>query len=224
MPELTADNALGVLIVDDERSIVDLLKLYLGQQGFRVGGAYTPEDAVEAVRADPGVGVVITDLRMPGMSGPALADELLRDRGEAEAMELVVITGAGAGDPALEAFRGLAFEVLRKPFRPSEVAAAVTRAMAASSQRRRDAQIAAGSSHGGAGPARAQLVAAMLLDLRTPLRPLLAEAEALATAPLTDQALLRDRARRVHDAARRIATLLDEAEAAFGPETVAPRF
>jgi DNA-binding NtrC family response regulator len=224
MPEPGGDSALGVLIVDDERPIVDLLKLYLGQQGFRVAGAYTPEDAVAAVRADPGVGVVITDLRMPGMSGPALADELLRDRGETEAMELVVITGAGAGDPALEAFRGLAFEVLRKPFRPSEVAAAVTRALSASSQRRRDALRAADPASGRPAGPSARLVASMLQDLREPLRPLLAEAEALATGPRPDEAELRDRARRVRDAARRIAALLDEAEAAFGPEPAAPRF
>jgi DNA-binding NtrC family response regulator len=224
MAEPSMDTALGVLIVDDERPIVDLLKLYLGQQGLRVRGAYTPEEAVEAVRADPVVGVVITDLRMPGMSGPALADELLRDRGEAQAMELVVITGAGAGDPALEALRGLAFEVLRKPFRPTEVAGAVGRAMASAGQRRRDARGAADAAQGSAGPGRAELVATMLLDLRGPLGPLLAEAQALATAPPQDAAELRARAQRLHDAARRIAALLDEAEAAFGGQRAAARF
>jgi DNA-binding NtrC family response regulator len=223
MTEAAGDSALGVLIVDDERPIVDLLKLYLGQQGMRVRGAYTPEEAVASVRADPAIGVVITDLRMPGMSGPALADELLRGRGEAEALELVVITGAGHGDPALEAFRGLAFEVLRKPFRPSEVAAAVTRALAASGQRRRDAQRAAGAPPGHPAPASARLVASMLQDLREPLRPLLAEAEALATGPLAEEAQLRERARRIRDAARRIAALLEEAEAVLAPEPVAPR-
>lgn len=217
MAEAVVDSALGVLIVDDERPIVDLLKLYLGQQGFRVAGAYTPEDAVTAVRADPAVGVVITDLRMPGMSGPALADELLRDRGEAEAMELVVITGAGQGDPALEAFRGLAFEVLRKPFRPSEVAAAVTRALTASSQRRRDAQLAADPPPGYATPPSARVMASMLEGLREPLRPLLADAEALASGPVRDEAQMRDRARRIRDAGNRIAALLEEAEAVLTP-------
>jgi DNA-binding NtrC family response regulator len=195
---VTADppdpGALGVLIVDDENEIVDLLTLYLGQRGVRALGATTAEAGLAAVRADPGIGVLVTDLRMPGLSGPALAEELFRDRPEAQALEVVLITGAGEGDPALEAFRGKAFAVLRKPFRPSAVAEAVWRARDAAAQRRR----AAGAPDRDA----ARRLAATLL----------AAAEALATGPVLAEAELRAEARRMQAAARAMLALLDGAE------------
>jgi DNA-binding NtrC family response regulator len=210
----------AVLIVDDERQIVELLTLYLGQQGFRAFGAETTEAAIGMVRADPTIGVVVTDLRMPGLSGPALAAEMLRGRTEAEAIEVVIITGAGQADPALEGFRDQAFEVLRKPFRPSEVAGAVTRARAACERRRQAAGAPSGASRDAAplsAEDRARRLAAVLLGLRVTLQPLLSTAEALASGPLPQETELRIQVRCIRDAARELQAMLDDAKATLGP-------
>jgi DNA-binding NtrC family response regulator len=215
MAEPPAAGTLGVLIVDDENEIVDLLTLYLGQQGLRALGATTAEAGLAAVQADPAIGVLVTDLRMPGLSGPALAEELFRNRPESQALEVVLITGAGEGDPALEAFRGKAFAVLRKPFRPSAVAAAVGRARDAAALRRRAAQGTDDAAH---DANRARCLAATLGKLRPPLGPMLAAAEALATGPVPSEAELRARAVLIRDAAREMLALV---EAALGAQDAA---
>uniref|UniRef100_UPI0022EB2A94 response regulator n=1 Tax=Falsiroseomonas oryzae TaxID=2766473 RepID=UPI0022EB2A94 len=136
----------GILVVDDERQIVDLLTRYLVQHGFRAIGAYTPEQAHAQAVADPGIAVIITDVRMPGKSGLALAEELVRGRPEIFALEVVLVSGAGIDQPDLDAIGARTFDVLRKPFRPSDVAAVAARALAASEQRRQFAARAAGST------------------------------------------------------------------------------
>lgn len=202
MSEAAGLSALGVLIVDDEQEIVDLLTLYLGQQGYRVRGATTATAGLAALRDDPGLGVLVTDLRLPDLPGPAMAEELLRDRADAQAVEMVLITGAGDGDPVLERFRAQAFAVLRKPFRPSAVAAAVAGARAAAAKRR-------------GGVAAAQPGADARSRLRSAVRALEAEAEMLAAAPLPP-AEAQCRAGRIRDAARALRALVDEAVPAGG--------
>jgi DNA-binding NtrC family response regulator len=206
-----ATDALGILIVDDENEIVDLLTLYLGQQGLRALGAATAEAGLAAVCADPAIGVLVTDLRMPGLSGPALAEEVFRNRPEAEALEVVLITGAGEGDPALEAFRDKAFAVLRKPFRPSAVAAAVGRARDAAALRRRAVQAPGEAATATDDANRARCLAATLAKLRPPLGPLLATAEALATGPVPSETALRAQAGLIRDAVREMLALVDAA-------------
>lgn len=200
--------ATGVLIVDDEAQIVQLLSLYLGQQGLRVIGAQSPDAALAALGADPGIAVVVTDLRLPGMSGPELVQRMRLGRDETTALEVILITGAGAGDLALEALRGQVAEVLRKPFRPSEVAAAVTRARSKVEHRR---QAAAGKTGGAPGPT-AQAA------LRDAIGRILAEATALSEAagPLTPDET-RMRAGRMGAAARQALHLVDQAAGPASP-------
>jgi DNA-binding NtrC family response regulator len=213
MAEPPAASTLGVLIVDDESEIVDLLTVYLGQQGLRALGATTAEAGLAAVRADPAIGVLVTDLRMPGLSGPALAEALFRDRPESQALEVVLITGAGEGDPALEAFRGKASAVLRKPFRPSAVAAAVGRARDAAAFRRSAAQGPGDAATQGEN--RARCLAATIAKLRPQLGPLLVAAEALATGPVPSETELRAQAVLIRETAREMLALVD---AAIGEE------
>jgi len=67
-----------VLYVDDESTIVTLITLTLKRLGYRVTGCTDPVQALEAFTAEPdSFDIVITDLSMPGMSGPELARRLL---------------------------------------------------------------------------------------------------------------------------------------------------
>ncbi|WP_372624084.1 response regulator [Falsiroseomonas sp.] len=211
----------GILVVDDERQIVDLLTRYLAQHGVRSSGAYAAEEALRIVAADPAICVVLTDVRMPGQSGLLLAEELLRGRPEAQALEVVLITGAVAGEPGVEAFGRRAFDVLSKPFRPSEVASVVARALAASEERRRRARLAAplqatapAATESGRPPGAlrpSQLPEATLGALRAPLLPILAAAETLATAPRLDAAEARMQAERIRDGALQLLALIEAA-------------
>ena len=58
-----------VLVVDDEPLIVDGLRVFLEDEGMRVGSAGSGEEAVAMARNDPCFDVCIMDMRLPGMNG-----------------------------------------------------------------------------------------------------------------------------------------------------------
>jgi DNA-binding response OmpR family regulator len=68
---LTANDKPGVLVVDDQPAIRNILRLSLERQGVPVWGAPDGETALEIYRAQPhAIGLVLLDVRLPGMSGP----------------------------------------------------------------------------------------------------------------------------------------------------------
>lgn len=72
-----------ILVVDDERTIVEVLSFFLKSCGHDVVGAYDGVEALEIFRFDPSAfDVVITDLSMPKMSGIELSEEILKIRSD----------------------------------------------------------------------------------------------------------------------------------------------
>jgi DNA repair protein RadC len=128
-----------VLVVDDERAIVDILTSGLTERGFEVIPTYTASEAWNFISRDPSICVVLTDIRMPEKSGISLAGELLWNRQESVALEVVVMTGGATADAAIDAVRIRAFDFIRKPFRIARVAEIVRRAAESALQRRRRA-------------------------------------------------------------------------------------
>src|SRR5690606_30767050 len=101
-----------VLLVDDERSMRELLVSELEEHGW---GALAAGDASEAlaILAESPVDLVLTDLRMPGPSGTELCKEVVRLRPD---VPVVVMSGFGSIDAAVEAIRAGAFDFVTKPF------------------------------------------------------------------------------------------------------------
>jgi len=80
-PGAAAGGGRHVLYLDDEEALVMLVKRMLERLGYRVSGFTRGEDALAAVRADPGqFDLVVTDLNMPGISGLEVARELAQLR------------------------------------------------------------------------------------------------------------------------------------------------
>jgi DNA repair protein RadC len=128
-----------ILVVDDEKAIVDLVTFGLSQHGFEVVPAYSPMQAWTLIKADASICVVLTDLRMPEQSGISLASDLLWNRQDTVAIEVVVMTGGATADVAIDAVRVRAFDFIKKPFRMGDVIDIVRRAAASAVQRRRRA-------------------------------------------------------------------------------------
>lgn len=106
-----------VLIVDDQRSLRRSLGLLLDNAGMQTSQAASGEEALgilEQSRHD----VVITDLRMDGMSGTEL---LAAVRARYSDIPVIVITAYGTVESAVEAMRGGAFDYLKKPFKEHEI-------------------------------------------------------------------------------------------------------
>src|SRR2546422_1463553 len=100
-----------ILVVDDEPSILKLLKEALTQWGYQVECVGTGAEALEAVRTGL-YDAAIPDIRMPEMNGLALLREIKRHD---ESIEVIVMTGYPTISSAVEALKEGAYDYLSKP-------------------------------------------------------------------------------------------------------------
>ncbi|HOV85474.1 MAG TPA: response regulator [Syntrophobacteraceae bacterium] len=120
----------NVLIVDDSRSMREVIKKVLRLSGFQIGDCLEAGNGEEAlsVLANHWVDVILSDIHMPVMDGFGLlqaltAQEDLRD------VPVVLITTESSHSRLKEALALGARGYLRKPFRPEEVRALLAQIM-----------------------------------------------------------------------------------------------
>jgi DNA-binding NtrC family response regulator len=116
--------AARVLVADDDAGVRYTIRQILEDAGHEVVEAADGRAALEAWDASP-CPVVVTDLRMPGMDGMALLQELLR---RSPPPRVVVVTAHGSERHAVDAMRAGAWDYFRKPFDGAELLAVVRRA------------------------------------------------------------------------------------------------
>jgi len=111
-PEETAPLA-TVLVADDEPSLREALRQFLQQEGFSV---LLAEDGLEAsaLLAQEEADLAICDLRMPRMGGMELLKSL-RERDPE--LPIIIMTGFGTIEAAIEAIKAGAFDFITKPFK-----------------------------------------------------------------------------------------------------------
>lgn len=128
-----------VLVIDDESVIVDELLEFLGYEGITTSSAGDAAAALLVLgQAPPGaVTVILTDVKMPGQDGLSIASSILRDMSEAFAVEVIIMSGHGDFNMAVDALRARVFDFIRKPLRLTELLDMVQRAHAAALARRR---------------------------------------------------------------------------------------
>lgn len=119
-----------VLVIDDEPSICWGLQQWLGEAGHFVETAGTAEDGLQRATANP-PDVVLLDVRLPGMSGLDLLEQLQRRR---PTLPVIVMTAFGDLETAVRSVQLGAFEYLTKPFELATAASAVSRALERSAQ------------------------------------------------------------------------------------------
>ena len=101
-----------VLVVDDTPGIRDALSKILSKEGFSVLAAADGEDAVRVLQKNE-VGVVVTDLKMPRVDG---AELLKIAKTISPSIEVILITGHGTVDVAVDVMKDGAFDFIQKPF------------------------------------------------------------------------------------------------------------
>lgn len=101
-----------ILVVDDDESLRGMISMVLEEDGHVVVTASSGEEALELFKMDP-FPLVITDIRMDGMSGIELLKEIKKMDSEGE---VVVITSYASVDSAVAALRAGAYDYLVKPF------------------------------------------------------------------------------------------------------------
>ena len=142
-----AQTASRVLIVDDSPDTLEVLQRNLASQGFEVTTAPGVREAVESLSARA-VDVVITDLKMPGISGLDLVRHVRQNHKDTE---VLMITGYPSVEGAVQAVKSGAEDFLAKPFTDEELSRAVQKALGKLKARR-------AASRGDQGSARAGLL------------------------------------------------------------------
>jgi DNA-binding NtrC family response regulator len=117
MAELSRVEKNVILVIDDEPSIADALKIILEDKGYDVLVAGTGLSGVEQSRQHR-VDLIITDLQLPDISGLEVLSAI-RERDPQSAV--IMMTAHGTPEVSAEATRRGAYTVLPKPFLPSEV-------------------------------------------------------------------------------------------------------
>ena len=111
----------SILVVDDERSMRDFLKILLEKEGHEVSTAEHAEAALNLI-PDHNFDVVVTDIRMPGMSGIELLGEIKEDNPD---LAVIMITAFASPDDAVLAMKNGAFDYISKPFNVDEIKSVV---------------------------------------------------------------------------------------------------
>jgi len=100
-----------ILLVDDEEDFVEMLALRLEELGEKVTPAYSGKQCIETLEKET-VDVVILDIKMPGMDGMQTLKEIKK---KFPLVEVIMLTGHGTAQTAVEGMKLGAFDYLMKP-------------------------------------------------------------------------------------------------------------
>src|SRR6056297_3298148 len=110
-------SAMKIAIIDDEKDMRQSISQWLALSGYDTETYPSAEDALKGIGSDY-PGVVVSDIRMPGMDGMAFLRRLMS---QDSALPVIMITGHGDVPMAVEAMRVGAFDFLEKPFNPDRM-------------------------------------------------------------------------------------------------------
>src|SRR5690349_19734504 len=114
-----------VFVVDDDSAVRSAIRLLLKSVGLPVVTFDSAQTFLDSYEADA-AGCVLLDVRMPGMSGPALQEELALG---GSILPVIFITGHGDISMAVEAMQHGAFDFVEKPFNDQSLIERVQRAL-----------------------------------------------------------------------------------------------
>jgi DNA-binding NtrC family response regulator len=115
----------NILIVDDDKNILNILSEFLKKWGYNPIKAESGKEALEKFK-DMSIDLVITDMVMPEMDGLTLINKITVIRPNTIIM---MLTGYPSFDSAVESIRGGAFEYLAKPVNASELKIKIERCL-----------------------------------------------------------------------------------------------
>lgn len=118
-----------ILVVDDELSMREFLKILLEKEGYLAQTAANTSDAITLLRQGH-TDLVISDIKMPGGSGLSLLENL---RASGLQIPLILITAYASPEDAVRAMKGGAYDYITKPFNVAEIKKIVKNALSSTS-------------------------------------------------------------------------------------------
>jgi len=120
-----SDRKASILVIDDENIVQESCRRILSPEGYAVESAYTAQEGLGKL-SESSYDLVITDLKMPGISGMEALKKIKHDDPD---IGIIMITGYSTAETAVEAMKLGAFDYLPKPFTPDELMSAVSKAL-----------------------------------------------------------------------------------------------
>ncbi len=117
-----------ILVIEDDETVRDVLRSFLGEKGFEVTLAENGEAGLDMLRAEK-FDLILTDLVMPGITGMDVLREVTAARISAP---VIVMTAFGTVQTAVEAMRIGAFDYITKPFNLDELMIVLDKALSVS--------------------------------------------------------------------------------------------
>lgn len=115
-----------IAVIDDDEAVLDSLNLYFARQDIKTSGFASAQDFFAAIKGNRNFDCVVSDVRMPGMSGLDLVHRLKSDGSTAP---IILITGHGDVDMAVAAIKVGAFDFIEKPFDEARLLASIRNAI-----------------------------------------------------------------------------------------------
>ncbi|MDY6790894.1 MAG: response regulator [Thermodesulfobacteriota bacterium] len=131
-----------ILLMEDERSIANGLKMVLTEEGYQVDLAMTGQGALDSFFGN-GFDLLVADLRLPDIDGFEVIKQVKAKRPETE---VVVITGYSSVYSAVDAMKLGVYDYLPKPFTEDEIKTAVSKALENKKKAGKAEQVAAAES------------------------------------------------------------------------------
>ncbi|KRL87969.1 response regulator transcription factor CroR [Lacticaseibacillus pantheris] len=110
-----------ILIVDDDKEIVELLSIYATNEGYEPLTAYSGKEAITKLATNPDTALMILDIMMPNMSGIDVVKEVRKD----SQIPIIIVSAKTADMDKIQGLITGADDYVTKPFNPLEVMARV---------------------------------------------------------------------------------------------------
>lgn len=110
-----------ILIVDDDKEIVELLSIYVKNEGYEVIKAYDGKEALTSISIHPDIDLMILDIMMPEMTGMEVVKELRKE----SQIPIIMLTAKTTDMDKIQGLIAGADDYVTKPFNPLEIMARV---------------------------------------------------------------------------------------------------
>lgn len=111
-----------ILVVDDDKEIVELLEIYLKNEGYQVAKAYNGKEALHLLQEDQTIGLMILDVMMPEVDGMEVVTTLRKQK---STLPIIMLTAKSTDMNKIQGLIAGADDYVTKPFNPLEVMARV---------------------------------------------------------------------------------------------------
>jgi len=205
-----------VLIVDDDPMAVDEISMYLRNKGFTCKTAFDGISAFDIIVQTPEISLVVTDIRMPSLSGIQMVQQIREEFGPERHLEVIIMTGHGGRTEAIEALQAGAIDFIAKPVSLKHLLHSAYKAMKIIGYRQTEAEYKAALESALAkekklSDMQRDFISMVSHEYRTPLAIIDGAAQFLLRHnDSLDESAILDRAQNIRRSVRRMISLLEE--------------